>query len=131
MNKIKDYNDIARNLPSPTSAFLLNNTDTKSNEGNDFPPTDSFFPYSSCMSPSDNITQVPILTLSRTRYSNSTAELQNVQENTNDEVRLDKDLKNLFQKLMKLLNKLNKKTMNSIDSEVVKKKMIKVKYQNN
>ena len=87
------------------------------------------------MSPSDNIPQVSFLAPSRTRYSNSTEELQKIQENTNDEVRLDKGSKNLFPEAHEVFEQAqqeyNEQSKEGSDFEVVKKKLIKVKYQNN
>ena len=63
-NKLRDYNDIGRNLPSPPEGFtprtlFNNNNHNDNNDDNDFPPTDLNFPHSSRMPPVNNIPQVP------------------------------------------------------------------------
>ena len=73
LNKLKDYNDIGRNLlllPPGFNPVSGNNNNNKNNNNNnndnndnDFPPTDSYFPYSNCVLSADDIPlDVPFLT---------------------------------------------------------------------
>lgn len=68
LNKLKDYNDVGRNLPSPTPGFPPfptsnnNNNYYDNDDDNDFLPPLLFFPYLNRMPPTDNIPRAQFLT---------------------------------------------------------------------
>ena len=79
LNKLKNYNDAGRNLPSPlpggfpqpplggfswvslSSNYNNNINNYNDDDDYDFPLPPSFSQYSSCIPPSDNIPQAPLI----------------------------------------------------------------------
>lgn len=79
LNKLKNYNDAGRNLPSPypgglpqppsggfswvplSSNYNNNINNYNGDDDDNFPPSPSFFPYYSQMPPSNNMPQAPLV----------------------------------------------------------------------
>ena len=98
LNKLKNYNDTGRNLPSPPPGGCpppwipppnnYNNNINNYNddeEDDDFPPHPSFSPYSSHMPPSNNIPEAPLIFTPPQTPTSGCAVLERAQEKSIEE----------------------------------------------